>query len=563
MARKIIIPLLVCVSLILTAERMSSQELAGIPGSHLLQTQMQELAAAQSANQARIAPLQKQTAWNFSVGTTRDWWATSLVTYTEYVVNSTCRAVGMHCYVFVEDSMWGSRVTQEAVDAIVTAFDAKTPTDSTKGIYELSVEYFGSPPDVDSDPRIIILVLNILDSFSGSGSYVAGYFYSLNEFRDPQGSHRSNEAEIYYLDANPANLSNPSSFNAACSVTAHEFQHMIHFNYDGNEDSFVNEGMSESASKLCGYSLRSPSHYYSNTNVSFMSWGTTPNVLNDYSRTALFSWYMVEQFGSALTKLIVSRTANGATGYNDAFTAMGSSLRFGDVLTNFSVATSLNKSAYDSRYGFLVPISIYPTPQKTYGAENVPTTADTVLPYGTKVYSFFGGDLLKIQYSSTAQIAVQILGAGPVLSFAGLLPAQTEFTLNDYPSDLTQATMTVTNLSTSSASFTYSATMLVPSDIPAEELAGTALPSHMALSSNYPNPFNPSTTFRLSLPREEQVVVEVFDVAGRRVDELANGVLSAGEHPVVWKPLNRPSGMYFVRAQTASESTIRKVALVQ
>ncbi len=546
-----------------TAKDAWSQELVGIPGSHLLQAHMQELAAAQGTSPVSLAPLRKHAAWNFSVGVAKDWWATNLVTNTEYAVNSTCRAVGMHCYVFVEDSMWGSRVTQEAVDAIVSAFDSRTPADSTKGIYQLDVEYFGNPPDVDSDPRIIILILNILDSFSGTGSYVAGYFYSLNEYRDPQGSHRSNEAEIYYLDANPANLSNPASFNVACSVMAHEFQHMIHFNRDANEESFVNEGMSESASKLCGYSLRSPSYYYSNTNVPFMSWGTTPNILNDYSRTALFSWYMVEQFGSALTKLIVSQTANGIAGYNDAFTTMGSSLQFADVLANFAVATSLNDAAYDPRYGFLVPISIYPMPHKTYVAQDVPTTADTVLPYGTKVYTFSAGDLLRFLYTSTASVVVQIVGSGPSSTFAGTLLPATAYVLNGYPSSLTQANVVVTNISASQAVIAYSATMLVPSGVAAENGAGSIVPSHLALSANYPNPFNPSTMLRLSMPREEYVVVEVFDVAGRKVDELSKGVMSAGEYSIVWSPEDIPSGMYLVRARTSRESTIRKVALVQ
>ncbi len=61
------------------------------------------------------------------------------------------------------------------------------------------------------------------------------------------------------------------------------------------------------------------------------------------------------------------------------------------------------------------------------------------------------------------------------------------------------------------------------------------LPTPTALAGAYPNPFNPMTTVKFSLAREQHVRLTVFDAQGRVVTELADGVFAAGEHPVVWR----------------------------
>ncbi len=61
-----------------------------------------------------------------------------------------------------------------------------------------------------------------------------------------------------------------------------------------------------------------------------------------------------------------------------------------------------------------------------------------------------------------------------------------------------------------------------------------SVPTLTALSGAYPNPFNPMTTVKFSLARDQHVRLTVFDAQGRVVNELADGVFTAGEHPVVW-----------------------------
>ena len=132
--------------------------------------------------------LRKTTS--YIVGSTKKWYADDLspANGPRYQVASTCRAVGNNCYIFVEDASWtGGRVNQSAVDSVHIYFDSKTPANPSKGIFETDTSTYGTPPDVDDDPKIIILMLDIKDGYSSStgGGYVEGYFYSFNEI-DPE-----------------------------------------------------------------------------------------------------------------------------------------------------------------------------------------------------------------------------------------------------------------------------------------------------------------------------------------------------------------------------------------
>jgi len=87
--------------------------------------------------------------------------------------------------------------------------------------------------------------------------------------------------------------------------------------------------------------------------------------------------------------------------------------------------------------------------------------------------------------------------------------------------------------------------------------------SRFALQTCYPNPFNPSTEISFSLPRSEHATLRIFDVMGRRVSTLADGVLSAGDHRVSFDGAALPSGVYFARLQAGESVQTRKMMLVK
>jgi hypothetical protein len=102
----------------------------------------------------------------------------------------------------------------------------------------------------------------------------------------------------------------------------------------------------------------------------------------------------------------------------------------------------------------------------------------------------------------------------------------------------------------------------------------TGIPQDFVLLPNYPNPFNPETRIGYGLPEQSEVFLRVYDVTGREVALLAEGIRPAGFHSVAWNGTNRAgaqvaSGVYFyaldARSVAGSRSfmTSRKMVLVR
>jgi hypothetical protein len=88
-------------------------------------------------------------------------------------------------------------------------------------------------------------------------------------------------------------------------------------------------------------------------------------------------------------------------------------------------------------------------------------------------------------------------------------------------------------------------------------------PAEFGLESNYPNPFNPSTTIRFSVPRETHVTIKVYDVLGREVATLADEMMAADWHERVFDGRAVPSGLYYCRMNAGSFNAIRKLLLLK
>ena len=92
---------------------------------------------------------------------------------------------------------------------------------------------------------------------------------------------------------------------------------------------------------------------------------------------------------------------------------------------------------------------------------------------------------------------------------------------------------------------------------------GDRVPVPFALEQNWPNPFNPSTTIRFSIPHAERVTIRIYDVSGRLVETLLDKQMTMGVHDVVWDASQQASGVYFSRLDAPGFSQTRKLVLLK
>ncbi|OGC92833.1 MAG: hypothetical protein A2W25_01230 [candidate division Zixibacteria bacterium RBG_16_53_22] len=91
---------------------------------------------------------------------------------------------------------------------------------------------------------------------------------------------------------------------------------------------------------------------------------------------------------------------------------------------------------------------------------------------------------------------------------------------------------------------------------------GPRMPAVAALMSAYPNPFNASITISYSLPAPGPVSLDIYDILGRKVATLFEGVMPAGESRAFWNAKEMPSGLYFARLIVGErQETVRMVLL--
>jgi hypothetical protein len=85
---------------------------------------------------------------------------------------------------------------------------------------------------------------------------------------------------------------------------------------------------------------------------------------------------------------------------------------------------------------------------------------------------------------------------------------------------------------------------------------------------NYPNPFNPVTTFRFALPQAAHVTLEVYNIIGQKVTTLADREYPPGRHTVDWDSRTADgqeiaSGVYFARITAGDYTATQKMVVVK
>jgi hypothetical protein len=150
-----------------------------------------------------------------------------------------------------------------------------------------------------------------------------------------------------------------------------------------------------------------------------------------------------------------------------------------------------------------------------------------------------------------------ILGAGRGMTTTGILLAV------ELPAGMDPAAMDIRNITLDLRDLNNK-----PLEYDLEGKSGAVPPATFSLAEAYPNPFNPATTIRFSIPGEMPVRLEIYGMDGRRVAVLVDETLDAGPHEAVW--LGRDdtgrqvaSGVYFSKLLAGSQSQVRKMTLMK
>ncbi|MEL6704675.1 MAG: T9SS type A sorting domain-containing protein, partial [Bacteroidota bacterium] len=97
----------------------------------------------------------------------------------------------------------------------------------------------------------------------------------------------------------------------------------------------------------------------------------------------------------------------------------------------------------------------------------------------------------------------------------------------------------------------------------APSASSAALPEAVVLAGSYPNPFGTTTTVRYGVPMAMPVQLAVYDVTGREVARLVDGVVEAGYHVATFEASGLPSGVYVVRLSADGRAETRRVVVAR
>ncbi len=109
--------------------------------------------------------------------------------------------------------------------------------------------------------------------------------------------------------------------------------------------------------------------------------------------------------------------------------------------------------------------------------------------------------------------------------------------------------------------------LIDPATLIDDEISENRLPREFKMLGNYPNPFNSSTIISFVAPAQEFVTIEVFDLLGRKISKIYDGLIGPGEVSIGWdisaedKKLN--SGIYFYRITAGQRSVSGKMVYLK
>lgn len=261
--------------------------------------------------------------FSFDEGRKDTFWLIDLPSLKVYQSEFELRLISPHAYWYVEE---GQVIRQQALKRSATIFE--------EDIYPRVTGAFGEEwsPGVDGDPHINILNAGL----RGTG----GYFTSNDEY--PRSvTPFSNQREVIYINTSAFPVANSSYLR----TLAHELQHLIHWNADPSEETWINEGLAELAATVAGYSPDTIYRFLQSGPTSLVHWPLSPSQAGaNYGAASLFMHYLSDHYGTPNgLRALLEEPADGIAGIDAYLESLGSDATFRDVFRDWIVANLLDQ----------------------------------------------------------------------------------------------------------------------------------------------------------------------------------------------------------------------------
>jgi hypothetical protein len=371
-----------------------------------------------------------------------------------YVLTASKRAEGTYCVVYVSDTEL-ELVSPSLARYIAAEFDDNI-YEATNGVFG---DYMAAGFDVDGNGKIILLLLDILDGYSG-GAYVAGYFNPTHMYGVSTYS-GSNHADMLFIDVNPQR---PGSRDFFVTIV-HEFQHLINFAMHNGmpQETWLNEGLSSAAEYLYGGHQWSRFYYFNADPMGTIAQGNNffvwkghwenedePDSLANYSTVYLFfQWLRIQGGGPsiytdiagskfrdyrALTRAAKDRIP-GIAEADDGTAGLSDEEIWSRLLSSWMIANYRNDPDPSSLYGYKgewltaelrkhiiassLPVLLFPGEgvfSGTQGSANIPDkgggphisyvriSTDTDLPVGNNILLSYNANTKSTEYGEEAYV---------------------------------------------------------------------------------------------------------------------------------------------------------------
>jgi len=334
---------------------------------------------------------------DYPVGTERVFHVSNVDTNEQFDVTAVLVYKTPHLYMWMEK---GQDYDEEKLAKAAELFEQVT--------YPTNREFFGTEwtPGVDNDPHLSVLHVR------GLGDTIAGYFSSPDSFVRPVRED-SNEMEMFYINLDNIIIGDPF-YNG---VLAHEFQHMIHWFNDRNEDTWMNEGCSELAMELNNrqkpgqYDVGGSDYtYLVNTDVQLTTWpeDNEEDTLPHYGSAYLFMAYFLDRFGEEATRTLIAEPRNGMESVDYVLQQhLHLDLTHRDLFADWAVANLLDDPDFaDGRFGYTRIDPFKASITENYSLSDLPQNkTHTVAQYGVDsievrgeqsvTFNFWGSSVVK------------------------------------------------------------------------------------------------------------------------------------------------------------------------